>query len=75
MIQKDYKHYNLLLEALSNTCDPFSEFSSSSKNLSNISIKRATSEETKEYLVNSIQIGRELQNKFQEECAASEDRL
>ncbi|KAK6175851.1 hypothetical protein SNE40_014231 [Patella caerulea] len=69
-IEKDSKQRDALLNAITESCDPFSPQKSKSKCLLNIATGRAASQETQEYLTNSLASGHKLCVKFQEECIA-----
>ena len=74
-IEKDSRQRDALLIAVTESCDPFSSPASTSVCLLNIATGRAASQKTQEYLTGSLVSGRKLHVKFQEECAAEEDRL
>ena len=74
-IEKDSRQRDALFNAVTESCDPFSSPASTSVCLLNIATGRAASQETQEYLTGSLVSGHKLHVKFQEECAAEEERL
>ena len=74
-IEKDSRQRDALFNAVTESCDPFSSPASTSACLLNIATGRAASQETQEYLTGSLVSGHKLHVKFQEECAAEEERL
>ena len=73
---KKYSHHrDILIDAITESSDPFISPATTSPCLLNISTDKAASYITQEYLTTCLTSGRELREKFQEECAADEQRF
>ena len=71
---EDSQHQDILINASTESCDPFLPLSTKSPCLLNIAIGKAANTETRNYLVESLAEGRNLRVKFQIECATDKDR-
>ncbi|KAJ8031889.1 hypothetical protein HOLleu_25241 [Holothuria leucospilota] len=74
-IEKDSRQKDVLINEITQSCDPFSSPATMSSGLLNIATGKAASQETKKYLTESLVAGHELRVKFQEECAADVQRF
>ena len=74
-IEKDSRQRDLLINAITESCDPFSLPASTSACLLNIATGKAASQETQGYLTGSLVAGHTLRVKFQQECTADEQRF
>ena len=74
-IEKDSQHRDILINAITESCDPFSLPSTECPCLLNIATGKAAKPETQNYLIESLAEGRNLHMKFQEECAADKHRF
>lgn len=74
-IDKDSRHRDALFSSVTESCDPFSSPATASACLLNIATGKAASEETQDYLTNTLTAGHDLRVKFQEDCAADPERL
>ena len=74
-VKKVSHHRDILIDAITESSDPFISPATTSPCLLNISTDKAASYITQEYLTTCLTSGRELREKFQEECAADEQRF
>ena len=74
-IRKDNEHINALMETLTEACDPFSAPASTTDNLLNLATGKGTATATKDYLLQTLEQGKNRRKKFQEECADGENRF
>lgn len=74
-IEKDSRQRDVLINAITESCDPFSSPATTSTCLLNIATGKAATQETQEYLTGSLVAGHELRVKFQEECAAEKSKI
>ena len=74
-IRKDNEHINALMETLTEACDLFSAPASTTDNLLNLATGKATATATKDYLLQTLEQGKNRRKKFQEECADDENRF
>ncbi|XP_064653262.1 uncharacterized protein LOC135503582 [Lineus longissimus] len=74
-IKKDNRQAQVLLDAVTESCDPFSGPASTSAILLNIATGKGASATTQEYLTKSLPTGHGLQKKFREECVEDSSRL
>ena len=72
VIDKDHKQIDSLNEAFVSRCDPFNV---EEPNLLNISSGRVAAQDTQDYLLSPLKVGRELQNSFLVECQNDESRF
>ena len=63
------------METLTEACDPFSAPASTTDNLLNLATGKATATATKDYLLQTLEQGKNRRKKFQEECADDENRF
>ena len=74
-IEKDSRHRDVLIEAITESCDPFSSPATESPHLLNIASGKAASQTTEQYLNGALTTGRELRLGFQDECASDNARF
>ena len=74
-IEKDSHQRDILINAITEMCDPFSLPATNSDCLLNITTGKAASKATEKYLTGSLVEGHKLRVKFQEECEADDQRF
>ena len=74
-IKKDSRDRDALYEAVTEACNPFSAPASNSAYLLNIATGKASSDATRTYLNESLDVGHARHLKFKEECAINKERF
>ena len=74
-IQKDCCQVETLLNAVTESCDPFSAPASTAGCLLNIATGKAAAAETERYLLESLVEGQKRQKKFEDECTDDNTRF
>ena len=74
-IKKDSRDRDALYEAVTEACNPFSAPASNSAYLLNIATGKASSDATRTYLNESLDVGHARHLKFKEECAINRERF